>query len=382
MRYGTLFVCALMSVRLFADVEIKVANPVHLARESETISCRLAEIIKADPTFDLENITMLSASNEILLSQCIDNDSDGTIDEIVFQSSFKPSEVKTFIATSRQAKKTLKSPISTFGRYVPERSDDFAWENDMIAFRMYGPALWDNAVNSGVDCWLKRVPYPIIDKWYGQMGEKGYHTDWGEGHDPYHVGSTAGCGGLSIWEKGNRLHSNVYDGGKVIANGPVRTIFELRYDKSWKASGKNIKEVKRVTIDLGQRFCRFDSVFSGEGSAEIGELAIGITTHDNKAATHSDLGKGYMYCSEQFDGSYLGTAAFTTSEVGRFIEVKTKEKDQSHIFLITKPGKPQLTYYLGYGWEKAGVIASEQLWEEYIGGYIEKINNPLVVEYK
>src|SRR5690606_19060240 len=29
----------------------------------------------------------------------------------------------------------------TFARYVPERFDDFAWENDVIAFRMYGKAL-------------------------------------------------------------------------------------------------------------------------------------------------------------------------------------------------------------------------------------------------
>ena len=26
------------------------------------------------------------------------------------------------------------------GRFVPERRDDFAWENDRIAFRVYGPA--------------------------------------------------------------------------------------------------------------------------------------------------------------------------------------------------------------------------------------------------
>ena len=28
-----------------------------------------------------------------------------------------------------------------YGRHVPERKDDFAWENEYAAFRMYGPAL-------------------------------------------------------------------------------------------------------------------------------------------------------------------------------------------------------------------------------------------------
>ena len=39
-----------------------------------------------------------------------------------------------------------------FGRHVPERKDDFAWENDRIAFRMYGPALEaDGEISSGID---------------------------------------------------------------------------------------------------------------------------------------------------------------------------------------------------------------------------------------
>ena len=33
------------------------------------------------------------------------------------------------------------SDTLAFGRFVPERLDDYAWENDRIAFRIYGPAL-------------------------------------------------------------------------------------------------------------------------------------------------------------------------------------------------------------------------------------------------
>lgn len=75
----------------------------------------------------------------------------------------------------------------TFARFVPERSDDFAWENDLIAFRAYGPALREGKENSGIDCWLKRVNYPIINKWYVQSEQgKSYHKDHGEGCDNYH----------------------------------------------------------------------------------------------------------------------------------------------------------------------------------------------------
>jgi len=34
--------------------------------------------------------------------------------------------------------KPLPLAAATFGRFVPERKKDFAWENDKIAYKMYG----------------------------------------------------------------------------------------------------------------------------------------------------------------------------------------------------------------------------------------------------
>jgi len=53
------------------------------------------------------------------------------------------------------------------GRQVPERYDDFAWENDRIAFHMYGKALEkEGDVSSGIDVWSKRTGQLVIDQWY------------------------------------------------------------------------------------------------------------------------------------------------------------------------------------------------------------------------
>ena len=46
---------------------------------------------------------------------------------------------------------------ATFARFVPEHSDYVAWENDIVAFRVYGPALRNGKEDSGVDCWLKQM---------------------------------------------------------------------------------------------------------------------------------------------------------------------------------------------------------------------------------
>ena len=53
-----------------------------------------------------------------------------------------------------------------YGRFVPERKDDFAWENEYAAFRMYGPALRPENPSNGVDLWLKASPELVVDRFY------------------------------------------------------------------------------------------------------------------------------------------------------------------------------------------------------------------------
>ncbi|MCF7957922.1 MAG: glycoside hydrolase family 88 protein, partial [Phycisphaerae bacterium] len=362
--------------------KIIVENPTLSFRDSQTVSLDWKDVKKTVAGLAKDNVAVLEfKTNRLLLTQIVE---DGPSSTLLFQADFAPGEKKYFwIMKQPAAMEKPASKIATFCRFVPEREDDFAWENDLIAFRMYGPGLWKDAVNSGVDCWFKRVPYPIINKWYGQMKEKTYHKDWGEGYDPYHVGKTTGCGGVRIVENGKYLHSNVYDQWKVIANGPIRSIFELTYDKSWKASGKKLIETKRVTIDLGQRLCRFDCTFDGPDAAGIKQFAVGVTTHDSKAKSFYDIDKGLAGCWEEIDGSGVGTAVLVASPaVSDSDHVVSKKKDEGHIYLIAEKGsRPLTTYYVGYGWEKAGAIKTMPLWRAYLNDFKDRIDNPVTVRF-
>ena len=88
-----------------------------------------------------------------------------------------------------------------------ERRDDFAWENDLVAHRMYGAALetWaqEPLTSSGLDVWVKRTPRLVINDWY--MVDD-YHRDTGEGADLYSAGRTRGCGGSGLLA-GGKLYS-------------------------------------------------------------------------------------------------------------------------------------------------------------------------------
>lgn len=262
----------------------------------------------------------------------------------------------------------------TFCRFVPERSDDFAWENDLVAFRVYGPALRSGAEDSGIDCWLKRVKYPIIDKWYREAleDEKSYHKDHGEGYDPYHVGSSAGCGGTALWFDGKRVSLETFTKYEVVECKPEQSKFKLTYERE--IDGVLYGEERTISIELGKRLFEVRSVFTKDGkiAAEL-PVCIGVATHDGKATVHSDSAKGWIACWETIKESGLGTAAMMDPQrIKEIKEVKGAEKDAGHVFLITNTdNEGAVSFKAGYGWETAGEIKTSQDWLQYLNQQCE-----------
>ena len=263
---------------------------------------------------------------------------------------------------------------ATFCRFVPEREDDFAWENDLIAFRCYGPALRPGAESGGVDCWLKRVDYPVINKWYGQMKEKTYHTDWGEGYDPYHVGGTLGCGGIGLWLDDQLVTTDTFVSWKVIKCEANESVFELNY--AWDHGGSKYTLTKRVTITLGDRLFKSEATLLKDGKPAVDfPAAVGLTTHDGKAKAVKDTHAGWVACWEEIDGYDLGTGVIL--DPGRITEyklIKSEKADESHALFITKTdAQGKMVWWSGYGWERAGAIKTLKDWKTYLDKFRRKI---------
>src|SRR5213078_3870611 len=64
-----------------------------------------------------------------------------------------------------------------------------------------------------------------------------------------------GCGGSGLWRDGKLVVSKNFRESKVLAAGPIRLVFELRYP--------DLGETKRITLDAGQNFGRFESSYDG-----------------------------------------------------------------------------------------------------------------------
>lgn len=263
--------------------------------------------------------------------------------------------------------------ISTYARFVPERKDDFAFENDLIAFRMYGPAARSGSENAGLDCWLKRVDYPIIDKWYKQALEqdKSYHTDWGEGLDNYHVGSSAGCGSSALWLNGAREPLEAFVRYEIISVDTQKSEFKLFYEKE--VAGDVYTEERHIEIELGKRLFKTTSSYlkNGEIASDL-PVAIGLSTHDEKADVYWQKDMGYVATWEVIDDYGLGTAVMLAPDlITEYKQVFSNgEKDLGHALLIANTDENgQITYYAGYGWEKAQKITSIEQWMAYLNNF-------------
>ena len=266
-----------------------------------------------------------------------------------------------------EEKEVIAQEAIAFGRFVPEREDDFAWENDKVAFRVYGPASGGVGPVSGVDPWFKKVDYPIVDKWYAeQLKGKSYHVDHGEGHDIYHVGSSRGVGGTAIWLDGVAYPAAMFKNYEVLRSGEGVVEFTLQYE--WNTPLGAVAESKTISLALGSQLYQVDSVFTLDGEPASLPIAIGLTTHDEAAEVSSNSETGRISAWEIMDGNGVGTGVLLAPERTReIIHAPSEEKDASHIWLITASDENgALTFNAGFAWQAAGEITSSDQWNDYL----------------
>ncbi|TRW23881.1 DUF4861 domain-containing protein [Flavobacterium zepuense] len=319
--------------------------------------------------------------------QWIDYDGDKKNDELLFVANVKANGTAKYMLVNSGSTPALESKITTYSRFVPERTDDYTWENDKVAFRTYGPDAQqrteqkreNGTLSSGIDIWLKRTSESVINKWYkGYLTDPMfYHKDRGEGYDPYHVGASRGTGGSGIWEKDSLLVSKNFISYKTIATGPLRTVFELTYAPF---SPYEVKETKRISLDLGSNFSKFEVSHTAKKS--VPNYATGITLHQNEGKPEILTKDGIFAYHETIDGTYLGEGLVIAPNTIKDAFVnKSKTKDQSNLIVVLKP-EAKVTYYAGFVWEKSGQGANSADWNAMLKKQAEVIANPLQVTIK
>jgi len=380
------------------QITVTVTNALSEARPSETIAIPWRSISEAMPGALLQHISVKDSAGHVLPYQVTNVAPEGkdpqnkglAYGDLLFQHDFAAGEKSATFVVAREAAVSPVFPALTFARFVPERLDDFAWENDKVAHRTYGPALAapdepkrgkEVLVTSGLDIWCKRVSYPVVDRWYNK-GHDHYHHDEGEGMDMYQVGESRGCGGTGIWDGKSLAVARNFKTWKVIANGPIRTIFELTYD-AWTAGGVKVTETKRFTVDAGHNLDQIDSTFTiVEGTAAELTVAIGL----NKKPADKGQDEKITVMPVAADGSLtqwvvqktnglLGTAVIVPVENFQGFA----EDDRNQLVLAKAVSGQPLRYYVGAGWSKAGEFTTQQAWNDYVAACARRAHSPLTV---
>ncbi len=349
---------------------IIISNPSSAERKEAVVAIAWKDILAKYPAIDTAamKITDLTTQKEVPFQ--LEFRGQKTIQNLLVQVVVAPKSSATLLI---QKGKPATPVVKTYGRYVPERKDDFAWENDKIAFRMYGKALEQTPKEMayGMDVWVKSTTRMVINERY-KRGK--YHDNLGDGMDYYHVGFTLGAGNIAPYVNDSIYYSKNYVRWKVLDNGPLRTTFSLEYE-AWDVAGKAVTATKTISLDAGSQLNRVEAVYTYADGPSL-PVVVGIIKRKDPGTILLDEQQGIMgYWEPQ-----MGEDGITG--VGSIMPVPITKMNVTNTQLLTKTTSQQnqpYVYYTGAVWNKANTITSASAWFSYLQAFKERLDQPLTI---
>ncbi len=246
------------------------------------------------------------------------------------------------------------------------RYDDLLWENDRIAFRIYGRALEaaEPPSSSGIDAWGKRVRWPFMDR---QLRTGDQHADHGEGIDFYNVGTGRGVGGLGIWYDNKLWTSRNYVRPRIAQSGPDVADFTVDYAPWPVDTLRTVRETRRFTLPAGTNFTRMISTIASDSDAAM-VVGIGISKRPINGGQPGEVKKDADAARLTWwgppDGDKGRMAAAIMVDPSAFAGF-AEDADNILILVRVLPGRP-FVYYSGAAWDRGGDFPTKAAWQAYV----------------
>ncbi len=351
-------------------VEMSVTNNSTVNFNQHIVDIPWKNVLQKFPAIDTADFKVLNASTKKEIPFQLEYRGEATIQNLLIQVDVAAhSTLKIYLKKG----KALAVIPKTYCRYVPERKDDFAWENDKIAFRMYGQALEGTKENAfGIDVWVKRTDKLVLNERY-KRGE--YHIDHGDGMDYYHVGFSLGAGNIAPYIGDSIFYSKNYREWKVLDNGPLRSTFQLTFDE-WDVANRKVKMTKRVSLDAGSQLSQIEVKYHYNDSNSL-PVMVGIIKRKEPGTILLDEKNGIMgyWEPQHVEDGITGTGTIFLQPV-----VKMKVSNDHLLTLLTANTDKPFVYYTGAAWNKAGIITNAQNWLTYLQLFKTQLEQPLQVK--
>lgn len=359
--------------------EVIVENATDLDRVGEIVEVDASQFVVEEG----ESLVVRNAKGEIVPSQVT---YDG---KLIFQCDVKAGESAEYTVESSDLKMKLQNYAC--GRVYPERVDDVAWESDLIAYRAYGPALQKSGERAfGYDVWVKNnTDLPVVEARYAKelnpetkakiaelrksdpaaadalAASVSYHNDHGNGMDTYKVGPTLGGGATALLDGKKIVYPYCWAECEILDNGPLRFTARLAYNPT-KIDGKEVTEVRTISLDKGSFLNKTTVVYEGEESDEELEVMAGIVLHEEKPRTLYNAAEGYVTYAEPVeapDGGELYQAMYFPegweSAEDRFWSRRDEKPAGAYghaaVYNELSVGE-SMTYYWGALWSKSTLV--------------------------
>ena len=287
-------------------------------------------------------------------------------------------------------------PVVCHGAVHPERKDDFAWENDRGAYRVYGPALGRTGERSyGIDVWTKNTPELVVDDRYyiedvvmmprvdslrrvdRHRGDSlyrlnSYHHDHGRGLDPYKVGATLGCGAPALMLGDSIVMPYVFRDCQVLDDGPLRLTAHLTLNKTT-VDGDEVEEHRLIQLDKQSNFNRMTVWYEGLNHPVNFCSGVVIQKEDPEPVV---LGTNYVSYTDPTDQPRVHQAPLYVAVLFPNGTVDTRRHDGHALGVVKGYAGERYTYYFGSAWSKYDVRTPEE-WQARIQWYLRSLHQPL-----
>lgn len=386
-------------------VTVTVTNPLAVERSNEMVEVSMETVTDRLGLADTAQIVVLNADGQQVPYQIT---YDG---KVIFPAAIAAGGTATYTI---QTGTPEAFDVKACGRCYPERMDDMAWENDLVAFRAYGPALQAKGERGfGYDLFTKyNTTEPMLEAMYAKeldketlakiaelkktdpkaaaelSRERSYHIDHGYGMDCYAVGPTLGAGVAALMVNDTIIYPWCYKNQEILDNGPLRFTVKLEFTPLTVKGDSTVVETRLITLDAGSHLNK--TVVSYSNLKETLPIVAGIVLHEPDGAVVADAANGYITYVDPTTGPdngkiFMGAAVPAVVKDAKTVLFSEKEKKErnnadGHVLAVSdyEPGS-EYVYYWGFAWDKADIKTADA-WNRYMADFAQKVRNPLTVK--